>query len=46
MFLMAQHHKKFINGSLFLDITDINRIDLATDDYDGIFTVDAAKKSI
>lgn len=29
----------------FLDITDINRIDLATDDYDGIFTVDAAKKA-
>lgn len=28
-----------------LDITQINRIDLATDDYDGVFTVDAAKKA-
>ncbi len=27
----------------FLDITDIKRIDLATDDYDGIFTCEAAK---
>lgn len=27
----------------FLDITDIKRIDLATDDYDGIFTCESAK---